>query len=66
MNPKHVYTRELPRLGHLKVFGCLAYIHVPKVGMDKLEPRAIKGILLGTMMCQKHIVSMTCRRKRYA
>jgi hypothetical protein len=47
MNPKHVYTREFPRLGHLKVFGCLAYIHVPKVGMDKLEPRAIKGIFIG-------------------
>jgi hypothetical protein len=47
MSPKHVYTREPPRLGHLKVFKCLTYIHVPKVRVDKLEPRTIKGIFIG-------------------
>lgn len=47
MSPKHVYTKVPPRLGHLKVFRCLAYIHVPKVGMNKLEPRAINGIFIG-------------------
>jgi hypothetical protein len=28
--PEHVYIRVLPNLKHLKVFGCLVYVHVGK------------------------------------
>jgi hypothetical protein len=35
---EHVYTHKSPQLGHLKVFGCLAYIHVSNMKGSKLDP----------------------------
>lgn len=28
--PKEAFTSEKPEVGHLRIFGCLMYIHVPK------------------------------------
>lgn len=30
-----------------KVFGCICYVHVPKFGRSKLDPKAFKYIFLG-------------------
>jgi len=36
-----------PSLNHLRVFGCLAFIHVPKQKLKKLDYRATPGIFGG-------------------
>jgi hypothetical protein len=45
--PQYVYTGKEPSLTHLKVFGCDAYVHVPKENMSKLDKKAEKSILIG-------------------
>jgi hypothetical protein len=34
-------------VGHLRIFGCLVYIHVPKEKRTKMEPLGKKGVFLG-------------------
>jgi hypothetical protein len=34
-------------VGHLRIFGCPVYIHVPKEKRSKLEPSSKKGIFVG-------------------
>ena len=36
-----------PNVGHLRVFGCTAYAHVPDQKRQKLDPKATKGIFVG-------------------
>ncbi|GLI60618.1 hypothetical protein VaNZ11_002766, partial [Volvox africanus] len=45
--PFELLIGTVPDVSHLRVFGCVAYIHVPKGQGDKLDPRARKGTLLG-------------------
>ena len=35
-----------PRLDHIKVFGCLAWVHIPAERRKKLDDKAEKGLLL--------------------
>ena len=44
--PHEVWTGKKPSLSHLRVFGCDAYVHVPKQKRTKLqalEPRNKEG-----------------------
>jgi hypothetical protein len=36
-----------PYIGHLRIFGCPIYIHVPMEKRTKLEPSGNKGIFVG-------------------
>jgi hypothetical protein len=45
--PQEVWTRKKPSLTHLKVFGCDAYIHVPKENKSKLDKKVEKCIFIG-------------------
>ncbi|MCO5578152.1 hypothetical protein L7F22_031990 [Adiantum nelumboides] len=45
--PEEVWTSLPPSYGHLRVFGCKAYVHVPKVKHSKLDPKSKRHILLG-------------------
>ena len=45
--PQEVWTGKEPYLTHLKVFGCDAYVHVPKENMSKLDKKAKKCIFIG-------------------
>jgi hypothetical protein len=36
-----------PKIGHLRIFGCLVYIHVPLEKRTKLEHSGQKGIFVG-------------------
>jgi hypothetical protein len=45
--PQEVWTGKKPSLTHLKVFGCEAYVHVPKENMSKLDKKAEKCIFIG-------------------
>jgi hypothetical protein len=45
--PQEVWTGKKPSLTHLKVFGCEAYVHVPKENMSKLYKNDEKCIFIG-------------------
>ena len=38
---------EKPKVGHMRVFGCTAYSHIPKDERQKLDPKTRKCIFLG-------------------
>ena len=37
----------------LRVFGCVCFVHIPKVDRDKLDPRALLCVFLGYSPTQK-------------
>eukprot|EP00253_Pinus_taeda_P007140 PITA_07140 len=45
--PQEVWTGKKPSLSHLRVFGCDAYAHVPKVKRTKLDSKYEKCIFIG-------------------
>ena len=45
--PEELWTGETPKLSHLKVFGCVAYVHVPKELRRKLDPSGEKLLFVG-------------------
>eukprot|EP00253_Pinus_taeda_P025595 PITA_25595 len=45
--PQEVCTGKKPSLSHLRVFGCDAYIHVPKEKRTKLDSKSKKWIFIG-------------------
>ena len=36
--PEEVFFGKKPKVSHLRIFGCLVYIHIPKEKRTKLEP----------------------------
>jgi hypothetical protein len=47
MTPEEKYSGRKPDLSHLKVFGCIAYVHVPDELRIKLDPKAEKCVFIG-------------------
>ena len=45
--PEELFTGKGREIGHFRIFGCLAYSHVPSEKRTKLEPTAEKGIFVG-------------------
>ena len=45
--PKEVFFDKKQEVSHLKIFGCLVYIHIPKEKRIKLDPSEKKGIFVG-------------------
>ena len=45
--PYEVWSGEKPNIGHLKVFGCMAYSHVPDSQRQKLDKKAVKLRFVG-------------------
>ena len=45
--PEEVCIGEKPDVGHLRIFGCTIYVHVPKEKRTKMEPLGKKGIFVG-------------------
>ena len=54
VTPQERFYGRKPSLEHLKVFGCLAYVHVSVEVRSKRDPKAEKcvfrGILIGLML----------------
>jgi hypothetical protein len=44
---EEVFTGKKPSVDHLRIFGSLVYIHVPKEKRTKLEPSGKKGTFVG-------------------
>eukprot|EP00253_Pinus_taeda_P010377 PITA_10377 len=45
--PQEVWTGKKPSLSHLRVFGCDAYVHVPKEKRTKLDSKSEKCNFIG-------------------
>ena len=45
--PHEVWTSNKPSLSHLRVFGCDAYVHVPKDKRTKLDNESERCIFIG-------------------
>ena len=45
--PKEIYIGKKPKVSHLKIFGCLVYVHILKENITKLDPSRNKGIFVG-------------------
>jgi transposase InsO family protein len=47
MTSKEKFTGKKPDVSHLRVFGCITYMHVPDEKISKLDPKADKCIFIG-------------------
>jgi len=47
MTPEEAFIGKKPCVDHLRIFGCLVYIHIPKDKRKKLDPTSMKGIFDG-------------------
>jgi hypothetical protein len=47
ITPEHKYSNQIPNVDHLRTFGCVAYLHVPKENRKKLDSKTLKCLLLG-------------------
>jgi hypothetical protein len=46
MNPHDIWSGKKTSVSHLKVFGCDAFVHVPKEKRNKLEKNLVKCIFI--------------------
>jgi len=47
------FRSKKPDVSQLRVFGCIAYVHVPDEKRSKLDPKAKKCIFIGYSLKQK-------------
>jgi hypothetical protein len=47
MTPEEKFTGKKPNVSHLRVFGCIAYVHVSDEKRSKLNPKVEKCIFIG-------------------
>jgi len=47
ISPLQHWTGKLPSIGHLRIFGSTAGVHVHREKRQKLEPKSVKDILVG-------------------
>ena len=55
MMPEEKVCGQKTNLGHLKVFGCIAYVHVPDELRTKLNPKAEKCVFIGLLTRAKGV-----------
>lgn len=53
VTPEERFSGKKPDLSHLKVFGCIGYVHVPDELRMKLDPKVEKCIFIGYSLEQK-------------
>ncbi|MCO5608611.1 hypothetical protein L7F22_062824 [Adiantum nelumboides] len=53
VTPEEKYSGKKPDLSHFKLFGCIAYVHIPDELRTKLDPKAEKCIFVGYSNEQK-------------
>jgi hypothetical protein len=47
MTPKEKFTSKKSNVSHLRMFGYIAYMHVPNEKKSKLDPKVQKCIFIG-------------------
>jgi hypothetical protein len=53
MTPKEKFTCKKPDVSHHRLFGCIAYVHVPNEKRSKLDPKVEKCVFIGYSLEQK-------------
>ncbi|EOY27713.1 Uncharacterized protein TCM_029495 [Theobroma cacao] len=53
LTPYEAWYNVKPTVNHLKVFGCICYVHVPKAKRTKLKPKAELRVFLGYSLQSK-------------
>lgn len=51
--PYFAWHQTKPDVSNLRVFGCVAFVHVPASERQKLDPKSVKCIFLGYSLTQK-------------
>jgi hypothetical protein len=46
-NPEEMFTGKKPEVSHLKIFGFLVFVHIPKEKRTKMDPSRKKRIFIG-------------------
>jgi hypothetical protein len=47
LTPEEAWSGYKPSVAHMRIFGCIAYAHVPKEKRRKLDDKSIKCIFIG-------------------
>ena len=47
MTPKEAWSGHKPAVDHFRIFGCVAYVHIPDPKRIKLDAKGEKYVLLG-------------------
>jgi hypothetical protein len=45
--PEEAWSSTKPSVKHFRIFGCIAYVHVPDAQRKKLDVKSIKCVFLG-------------------
>jgi hypothetical protein len=45
--PEEMFSGKKPYVSHLKIFGCLVFVHILKERRTKMDPSGKKGIFVG-------------------
>jgi hypothetical protein len=53
VTPFEAYHNKRPNLSHLRVFGSIAYVHIPKAERRKLDQKSLRCIFVGYSATQK-------------
>jgi hypothetical protein len=53
MTPKEKFIGKKPDVSYLRMFDCIAYLHVPDEKRSKLDPKAEKCVFIGYSLKQK-------------
>ena len=53
VTPHERYYGKKPDLSHTRIFGVIAYVHIPDEKRQKLDPKSEKCILVGYLLEQK-------------
>ncbi|KAI5332050.1 hypothetical protein L3X38_022178 [Prunus dulcis] len=51
--PFEALSERKPGLAHLKIFGCVCYVHISTEVRQKLDAKSTKGIFVGYAICEK-------------
>ncbi|RDX65031.1 hypothetical protein CR513_56342, partial [Mucuna pruriens] len=51
--PQEAWSEVKPKVDHLRIFGNIAYAHVPNQGRSKLDDRNVKHVFIGYVVNSK-------------
>ena len=53
ITPFEAFSGRKPGIAHLRIFGCLCYVHISSELKQKLDAKSVKGIFVGYATCEK-------------